>query len=279
MRLGGPVFGKIDDPDGWVAALKEHGYGAAYCPVRDVRDADEVRPYAEVAERAGVIIAEVLAFGNNPISQNEETRRAGIAACQDKLAVADEIGARCCVNVAGSRGEASAGPHVEDLTSETFDLIVASLREIIDAVKPTRTFYALEMMPWMYPDSPASYLELVKAVDRKQFGVHIDPVNIVCSPQLYYANGDLIRECFKTLGPYIRSCHAKDIALTSVLTVHLDEVRPGLGALDYHTFLRELAKLDPDTSLMLEHLPDAEQYALAADHVRTVAEETGVELR
>jgi len=279
MRLGGPVFGDIDDPDGWVAALKEHGYGAAYCPVRDVHDADEVRPYAEVAERAGVIIAEVLAFGNNPISQNEEKSRAGIAACQKKLAVADEIGARCCVNVAGSRGDASAGPHADDLTSETFDLIVASLREIIDAVNPTRTFYALEMMPWMYPDSPGSYLELVKAVDRKQFAVHLDPVNIVCSPQLYYANGDLIRECFKTLGPYIKSCHAKDISLTNVLTVHLDEVRPGLGALDYHTFLRELAKLDPDTSLMLEHLPDAEQYALAADHVRSVAGETGVELR
>ena len=51
----------------------------------------------------------------------------------------------------------------------------------------------------------------------------------------------------------IKSCHAKDIALSEKLTTHLDEVRPGLGGLDYATFLRELDKLDPDTLLMIEH--------------------------
>ena len=72
--------------------------------------------------------------------------------------MADEIGARCCVNIAGSRGAKWDGPHPADLTPETFDLIVQSVREIIDAVKPTRAFYTLETMPWMYPDSADSYL-------------------------------------------------------------------------------------------------------------------------
>ena len=279
MRLGGPVFGDFDDPDGWVAALKDHGYGAAFCPVRDVRDVEAVRAYAEAAEKAGVVIAEVGAFGNNPISPDTETRRAGIAVCQQKLALADQIGARCCVNVAGSRGDTWAGPHADNLMPETFDLIVASVREIIDGVGPTRAFYTLEMMPWMYPDSPENCLDLVNAVDRKQFAVHLDPVNIVCSPQRYYTNGALIRDCFRQLRPYIKSCHAKDIALSDKLTVHLDEVRPGLGGLDYHTFLQELDKLSPDTPLMLEHLRGAEQYALAADHIRSVAREMGVKLK
>jgi sugar phosphate isomerase/epimerase len=133
------------------------------------------------------------------------------------------------------------------------------------------------MMPWAYPDSVDSYVALLKAIDRKRCAVHLDPVNIVCSPQRYYSNAKLIRECFLKLGPHIKSCHAKDILLDSKLTTHLDEVRPGLGGLDYEVFLRELSKM-PDTPLMIEHLKGAEEYRLAAEHIRSVAKKIGVSL-
>ncbi len=45
--------------------------------------------------------------------------------------------------------------------------------------------------------------------------------------------------------------------------------RAGLGSLDYGTFLRELSKLK-DVPLMMEHLETAEEYKLAADHIRSV---------
>ncbi len=279
MRLGGPIFGDFDDSESWVEQLQTHGYGAAYCPLKDGTDPDAVRAYAAAAERAGIVIAEVSAFGNNPVSPDEETRKKGIMTCQAKLALADEIGARCCVNVSGSRGDAWAGPHEDNLTPETFDLIVASVREIIDGVGPSRTCYSLEMMAWSYPDSANSYVDLLGAVDRNAFGVHLDPVNIICSPQRYFANERLIFDCFEKLGPKIKSCHAKDITLSRKLTVHLDETRPGLGFLNYHTFLRELDRLHPDTPLMLEHLKGADQYALAAEHIRSVARDAGVALR
>jgi hypothetical protein len=80
-------------------------------------------------------------------------------------------------------------------------------------------------MPWMYPDSAENYLRLIHAIDRKRFAVHFDPVNLVNSPQRYYASGDLIRDFTHKLGPRIRSCHAKDIALSGRMTVHLDETR------------------------------------------------------
>jgi sugar phosphate isomerase/epimerase len=130
-------------------------------------------------------------------------------------------------------------------------------------------------MPWAYPDSADSYVRLLKAIDRKRFAVHLDPVNLVSSPQRYFGSGPLIRECFEKLGPYIKSCHAKDILLQTKLTTHLDEVRPGLGGLDYATFLRELSKI-PDTPLMLEHLKGAEEYRKAADHIRGVAKTIGL---
>jgi len=161
---------------------------------------------------------------------------------------------------------------------ETFDQIVAIVRDIIDTVKPTRSFYILETMPWMYPDSPNAYLRLIKAIDRKAFAVHLDPVNLVSSPQRYFSTGALIEECFAKLGPDIKACHAKDILLRENLTIHLDEVRPGLGNLDYRTFLRCLNRLDADVPLMLEHLPQEDEYRAAATYIRTVAAHEGIPL-
>jgi len=196
-------------------------------------------------------------------------RNAAIEKCQAQLALADEVDARCCVNIAGSCSEKWDGPHPDNFSSDTFDLIVETVRTIIDAAKPTRSFYVLETMPWIFPDSPESYLKLVKAINRQQFAVHLDPVNLINCPRRYFNNSDFLQECFRLLGPHIKSCHAKDIILKDALTVHLDEVRPGLGGLDYKTLLRCVNQLD-DVPLMLEHLPD-EDYPRAAEYIRKTA--------
>jgi sugar phosphate isomerase/epimerase len=274
LRLGGPTFEKHDNPDSWIQALKKLGYRAAYCPVGAGAADDVVKAYEAAAKKADIIIAEVGAW-SNPISPDEKTRRDALAKCRRQLALADRIGANCCVNISGSRGERWDGPSSGNFTEETFDMIVETTRGIIDDVKPTRTYFTLETMPWAYPDSPDSYLRLLKAIDRRRFAVHLDPVNLVCSPQRYFSSGKLIRECFRKLGPYIKSCHAKDILLQKKLTTHLDEIRPGLGGLDYAAFLKELRKI-PDTPLMLEHLPNAKEYKLAADHIRGVAKGIGL---
>lgn len=277
MRLGGPVHGVAEDPQAWAEAHKKLGYSAAYAPSPDLPD-DRIREYIEAARRADLVIAEVGAWSNT-ISSEDAERRKAIDLCIKRLAFAEKIGALCCVNIAGSRGARWDGPHPDNLSQDTFDLIVSVVREIIDAVKPTRTCYSLEPMPWVLPDSPDSYLALMKAIDRKGFGVHLDPVNMVNCPSRAYRSGDFLRECFAKLGPYIRSCHAKDITFSQHLTVHLDECRPGAGCLDYQAFLQEMSKLPADTPLMLEHLPDAKQYDLAAAHVRKVAQEAGVVFR
>ena len=277
MRLGGPLPQSYSDPDSWIAAVKERGYRAAYCPVQQ-RD-NMVEAYAQAARNADVLIAEVGAW-SNPLSSDEHERRKAINYCQQRLALADAIGARCCVNIAGSRGRVWDGPHPENLTHETFDLIVETVRTIIDSVKPLRTFYTLETMPWLYPDSTDSYEKLLRAVDRRQFAVHFDPVNLVNSPGRYYHNGALIREFVSRLGPSIKSCHAKDIVLAEGhLPVHLDECRPGLGTLDYRVLLQELQRVDADMPLMLEHLAREEEYALGADYIRTIAQEVKVPLQ
>lgn len=271
MRLGGPTFGDISEPERWVAEVQRLGYRAAYCPVDSKADDTAIQAYISTAQKANILIAEVGAW-SNPISPDNAVREAALTRCQEQLTLADRIGARCCVNIAGSCGEQWDGPYPENLSEDTFDLIVETTRKIIDGVKPTRTHYALETMPWIFPDSPDSYLRLINAIDRKQFGVHLDPVNMISSPQRYFRNGDFIRDCFQKLGPYILTCHAKDITLSGRLTVHLDETRPGLGRLNYRVFLQELSRLHPDTPLLLEHLSSEEDYRLAAEYILDIAQ-------
>jgi sugar phosphate isomerase/epimerase len=257
--------------------VQGRGFRAAYWPLEDDAGGDTADAYAAAAAAGDVVIAEIGAW-SNPISPDERTRAAALEHCKRRLALADRVGARCCVNIAGSRGEEWDGPHPDNLSRDTFALIVDSVREIVDAVEPRRTFYSLEPMPWALPDSPDSYLELIAAIERPQFGVHLDPVNLVNSPAKFYDNAGLLRECFAKLGPHIKSCHAKDIALANELTVHLAEVRPGLGSLDYRVLLTEMDRLDPDTPLLVEHLPDDGEYAAATAHIRGVAEEMGVKV-
>jgi len=276
VRLGGPVFEKYTDPNEWIAALKQLKYRAAYCPVEVGADETQIKAFQKAALDNDIVISEVGAWSNT-VSLDEKERKEAIEKCVKSLELAEQISANCCVNISGSRNpEYWAGPHEDNLTEDTFDLIVETTRKIIDSVNPTRTFFALEPMPWAYPDSPDNYLRLLKAIDRPRFGVHFDPVNMVVSPQIFFKNGDFLRECFKMLGPHIRSCHAKDITLREDNYIpQLDECAPGLGKLNYNTFLVELSRLK-DIPLMMEHLNTADEYASAADYIRSVGRQNDI---
>ncbi len=270
--------GTYASPEEWVAGLQTHGLSAAGCPVDETAGARLVQEYRQAAQENDIVIAEVGAW-SNPISENPQEREAAFRRCVMRLALADAIGARCCVNIAGSKSAKWDGPHADNFSQRVFEEIVACVRRIIAEAGPKRAVYSLEPMPFMPPDSAHSYLQLIAAVNSPRFGVHFDPVNIVSSPRLYYENGAMIEEFVGLLGPRIASCHLKDIALGEGLTVHLSEVPPGEGGLDMAAYLRCLAALPPDLPLMIEHLQTDGQYEKAARHVRAVAHNAGVAIR
>jgi sugar phosphate isomerase/epimerase len=274
MRLGGPV--DATDPDSWIDALDDRGYSAAAAPVDLDADAETVRAYREAADAADVAVAEVGAWGANPISDDPDERQAGIDRCVRALELADDVGARCAVNVAGSRGETWDGPHPENLSDETFYRVVESVQEIIDRADPDDAVWTLEPMPWVFPHDVESHRSLLGAVDREALGVHFDPVNMITSPERFYDDAAFVREFVEELGEHIEVVHLKDVTLAGDLTVHIDEVRPGAGDLDYHVLLSVLSDLDDDLPVLLEHLDSEDAYRQAREYVREVADEVGV---
>jgi sugar phosphate isomerase/epimerase len=267
IRLGGPILEKLDDPVELAAAHVSAGYRAALIPYSWVEEDDQVRAAREAFDKADVILAEAGAWCNL-LAVDDATRKKNFEYVCRRLSLADALGALCCVDYLGTLDPASDfGPHPDNLTPETFDLAVEVIRQVIDAVRPRRAKFALEMMQWVIPDSVECYQRLLVAVDRPAFGVHVDPVNLILTPRQYFDTGSLIREVFAVLGPHVVSCHAKDITLRNRLALHLDEVAPGQGSMNYGVYLREIARLGREVPLILEHLNSHEEYMAARDYI------------
>jgi sugar phosphate isomerase/epimerase len=277
IRLGGPIFLKSDDP---VALAKEHrrlGYGAAYCPAASVSDGDRIRAIRDAFAAERVVIAEVGAW-RNMLDPDPQKRTDNLTYVTERLALADAVAARCCVDIAGSFNPTVwYGPDAKNLSPEFFDQTVENCRKVIDAVKPRQTTFSIEMMGWNLPDGPDEYLRLLRAVDRPAFAVHMDVCNGINSPRRFYRNTEFIRECFAKLGRWIVSCHAKDLAWIPEMNVHFREVVPGTGQIDYATYLRELSALPVDAPLMLEHLQTAEEYTAGREYIRSVGARLGLD--
>lgn len=275
LRLGGPIFLKSGDP---VELAREHrrlGYSAAYIPKVALKDTTRIAALRQAFAQENVIIAEVGAWVNL-LDVNPEKRAQNLTYVTERLALAEEIGALTCIDIAGSFNPTQwDGPDARNLSKEFFDATVENCRKIMDAVKPKTAKFALEMMGWSLPNDADSCLKFIKAIDRPAFAAHIDIANIINSPERFYQNTALINDTFRKLGKWIVSCHAKDVVGKDV---HFAETMPGRGGMDYTTYLRNVTALPREVPLMLEHLRTPEEYDEARLYVMKVAKETGIEL-
>lgn len=274
MRFGAQVFGYRNAQE-WAKLHVQYGYGAAYWPLSLDADESEVREYCSAAGEYGLVISEVGAW-NNLLDKDPHKREKNIQENIRALKLADKVGAKCCINITGSHADTWDGPHPENLTEETFSVIVKTIRRIIDSAEPENTFYTVEPMPWLYPDSIESMTRLLNAVDRTQFAVHADMCNLINSFEHVYHTGEYTAAFFRTFGDRIKAVHAKDIRLAKTLTMQIYETLPGEGIFDIEALLRECSRLDPDLPVMAEHLTGPDEYRKAVRYLQHKAREMGL---
>ena len=278
MLLGGTVAGRWTTPEEWEALLVKSRFKAVTAPFDCRTEKSAIDAYRRICDKHGVLIAEIGVW-KNLFDPNPAAAAEAMDYAQGQLALADEAGIPCCVNIAGTASAAgwdAADP--DNYTDRAYARIVASVREIIDAVRPTRAFYCLEPMPWMIPDSPDVYLQLIQDVDRPQFAAHMDCVNMINSPRRYLMPETFIEECFRKLSPWIKSTHIKDTRMHPTrLTTILEECSPGEGTLDFEKVLGIMDRwLPADAPVLLEHMTTFEAYAAAYDHLSAAAARAGL---
>lgn len=267
MRLGIAATLPHTAPEEWAELHKEAGLDAVVFPLAWDAPVSLIDRYAEAARAHDLTIAEVGAWCN-PMDPDPVKRAANRTRCLRQLELAEYIDACCCVNISGAVGEVWDGSYAENYAPETYDEIVSFVQSMLDQVKPVRTRYTLEPMPHMLPDSPENYAALLRDIDRPGFGVHVDIVNMLVSPRVYYDNRRLVADTFRLLGPHITSCHIKDAILDHGLTVSIRETECGMGGLDLAYYIREADRLNPEMPMIIEHLPNVEKYRQAIAYVQ-----------
>ncbi len=281
MRLGATIadYGDFTDPEVYLAECLKRGYRCAPCPDVSISETEKIRTIQEKFARADVVVAEFDAWVN-PLDLRPEKRRQNRKTIAETLAVADEVGAVCCATVVGAFSTddevGHVSPHPDNFAPGAFDAVVEWVRKMLAEVNPRRTKLTLEMSPWTFLNGPDVYLKFIKAVDDPRLAAHLDPANAILDPQLYFSTTKLVNRCFDILGPWIVSCHAKDVIQDhqpNMVTLH--EVLPGRGVLDYRAYIRRMEQASPDMPLIIEHLEKEQDYDEAARFIRGVAHEVG----
>lgn len=268
MYLGLSSSLKHSSPKEWAETHKALGLKSVVFPVDCNAGEKLIEAYKEEAEKHGLLIAEV-GIWRNTLAADMAEREKWIDYAIRQLKMADKIGAACCVNVVGTPyGPRWDGGYRQNFSQELWQLAVKMIQRIIDEAKPTRTKFSIESMPWMIPSSPDEYLHLIKDVNRKEFGAHLDVVNMITSPERYFFNDKFLEECFNKLKGKICSCHLKDIRLKEEYTFQLQECACGQGTLDLELFAKLATAENAQMPMIIEHLSTDEEYLASLKYVQ-----------
>ena len=270
MRIGISTALQHETPKEWAEKMEVLGCRSVVFPVDHTAPDGLISDYVEEAKKHDLRIAEV-GIWKNVFATNEAERSQARQRALAQLRLADEIGADCAVNVAGTwGGPIWDGGYKENYGKEAWDAIVAYIQDLIDTVKPRRTTYSIEAMPWMYPTGPDEYVRMIQQVDREEFSCHLDVVNMINCPERYFFSGDFLDEVFDKMGRFVKSCHLKDIRLRDELTFQLQEVACGKGTLDIGKYMSLAHKCDPDMPMIIEHLNTDEEYEKSLIYVKDI---------
>lgn len=268
MRLGVSTSFSYQNADEWIKKHVDASCKTVVFPLSCNEPKEKIKEFASKAKEHDITIAEV-GIWRNVLAGDEKERRDNLEYAIGQLRMADEIGARCCVNVAGTpHGSRWDGGYRENFDHATRKLIIETTQKIIDEAAPKNTKFTLEPMPWMVPTGPDDYLKLLDEVGRDAFAVHLDVINMINCPERYFEIDAFVEECFDKLGDKIQSCHLKDIRLLEDFTFQLKECACGEGILDIVKYIRLAEKYDAEMPMIIEHLHTDEEYLRSIVYVQ-----------
>src|SRR5206468_3987430 len=112
------------------------GYSAAYCPAAKSSESDRIRAIEKAFAAENVVIAEVGAWVNM-LDPDTEKRRKNLDYVIERMALAEAVGARCCVDIAGSYNpDYWYGANPKNYSKDFLDATVEICRRGIDEIKP-----------------------------------------------------------------------------------------------------------------------------------------------
>jgi len=232
-------------------------------------------------KKNGLVVPELGCY-MNLIPPDENLRAAAVERLRSALHQAKAFGCPAVATIAGTRDPSGIpfwAAHPENFTRVAWAALCRSVEEILHTAEDVGVNLCLEPLLHTPLNTVGTLRQILDEMRSDRLKVLFDPVNLI-TLDVYFKTAEFLRLAFDVLGDSIVAVHAKDTLLQNDrLTLHIDEVRPGLGNLDYEAFLRCMQGLPEDTPLAMEHLPGDEDFALGRDYIEEVAQRIGVDTR
>jgi sugar phosphate isomerase/epimerase len=264
-----------------VAFARQHGFSGigAHLTVPAADISDELAQHVRACiDSNGMEFLQLWGPYPTIISDDEDTRRAGVEAARDIMRLAG----RLAVPEAGIRPTSHNPrgdwwPHPENHTQASEDRLVRSISEILEVAIDANVKIVLEAHATSTLDSAQRVMRVIERTDPKWVTINIDPVNFVRDLPTAYDSTAMIDEYFDLCGEHCATVQIKDYYLEDRFVVHISETIPGTGMLDIDTALRRTAALGPDMYAVIEHLPIG-QIGLAKRNLTERAAALGIEV-
>lgn len=201
------------------------------------------------------------------VDPDPDVQREARARISRGLAVAEQLGAVMVNTGVGSHHPTFPyGPHPANHTPLAVATLVENLRVLCGEAQDRGLLLSLEPHVQTTISDPDTIAGIVAAVDHPALRVNFDPVNLLGTlPEVFDAAAAIGRMGARMgsfLGP---SAHVKDIRPLPELVLHLAEVSPGEGYVDWAAYFEVCRGLGDGAALIVEHLHgDAVEPAIAA---------------
>lgn len=266
-----------------VKRVRDGGYTSVATgadPWYDMKES-ELAELRAALKKFDVVVYEVGGYRNmlHTVEAERQKNLKHLARC---IEAAEKIGCPMVGTISGSRDPRNLradnfAPHPDNWTEETWKLLISGIRQVLKDTAGCKAALGMEAQVTTNQDTPKSHRRIMDDVGDPRVKVNLDPTNMV-SLATYYHTTELINECFDLLGEDILGAHAKDTyIIPDQQTVHVQEVCPGRGVLDYETYLVRLSRMKWPRSLLAEHIP-GDQYIEAKAYIEKVAAKVGVKI-
>lgn len=196
--------------------------------------------------------------GNRPnlVDADAGVRADALARVRRAIAVARQLGAVMVNTGVGSHHPSFPyGPHPANHAPQAMDTLVANLRILCPEVADQGLLLSLEPHVMTTIGDVETISAVVEAVGHPGLRVNFDPVNLLGTLPAVYDSAAAIGAIGDRLGPVLApSAHIKDIRPAPALVLHLDEVPPGDGFVDWEAFFAVCRRLGDGSALIVEHL-------------------------
>jgi len=279
VRLGADLIRRGNESiTEMVERFRKSGHTGAfvYKPRWEPSGDSEINELNAALDRYGVVVFEYGGYVNM-LHPDLSTRQKLLRRLSECIEKAGKIHCPMVGTISGSCDPHPYGinVHPDNWTLKTWKILIKGIRQVLSDTAGSKVKLGMEAQVTTNLDGPLAHKRLMEDVGDERCVVNLDPTNMI-SLQKYYHTTELINECFDMLGESIYGCHAKDTYIwPDKQTVHIQEVCPGRGVMDYETYLVRMSRLTWPRTLKAEHIPK-DQYAEADAYIRKVAANVGV---